>query len=105
MPERTIVEIREDLDKLHSEVGELYKKLDRSIRIQELWPDAFADGLTCTPILVGKNFSRPAQSAPDTTSYPEPYHNVREVVQTFLRRSDGRTYRLNTANFMSIFED
>jgi len=104
MPARTIEEIREDLDRQHREVGELYKKLDKSLRIQTLWPDAFADGQTCTPILIGFDFPRPAPAASGSRKYPDPYHNVQKVKECYLERSDGVRWNLTTEEFMSIYE-
>jgi len=105
MRSRTPEEILADMDLKNKEVVELYSKLIRALRIERLWSDAFDRGLTCTPILVGKFFSSPAPRAPGTAKYPDPYHNVRKVCDTFLRRSDGVCWDLTTPEFMSIFED
>lgn len=42
--------LRTNIDKLRGECDELYRKLDKALLIQELWPDAFDNGPVTTVV-------------------------------------------------------
>jgi len=39
----------------HAKLDKLYIELMRTIRVRELWPEAFANKCKCSPRLVGTN--------------------------------------------------
>jgi len=86
------------------EVSKLYEQLGRALRIEEVWPDAFLDGCRCSPILVGTNYPNGFRIDP-SIRYPAPYHRVREITRTFLRRSDEVEYDITPEELFWIFAE
>jgi hypothetical protein len=88
------------------QLAQLTKQLGHSLRIAEIWPRAFENGQKCSPILTGINWPEgsltPFMSSGRT--YPEPYHRVRKITRTFLRREDGLEKDITPEDFFSIFE-
>lgn len=87
------------IDKLLEEQNELFAALPRAIRIAQLWPDAFKDGLTCSPQIVGVSYPRTWCRKP---KYPKPYHDLQEITRTYLKRKDGVEHDISTEDFFSI---
>jgi hypothetical protein len=102
MSERQL-QIVKEMGELLDKQKELFEMLPRSIRIAQIWPEAFKDGMTCSPILIGVNY-------PDghllyrsiDEIYPKPYERVREITRTYLKRKDGEEYDISTEDFFSI---
>ena len=86
------------------EVSKLYEKLGRALRIEEVWPDAFLDGCRCSPILIGTNYPDGVR-IPAEQRYPAPYHRVRDIKRTFLRRSDGVEHDITPEKLFWIFAE
>ena len=98
---RTLGDLMRDLEESYEKTGELLKKLPASIRIQEIWPEAFENGSTCSPVLTGTQYSRgflgPAK-------YPPPYDHVDKISRTYLRReADGVEKDITISEFFSIW--
>ena len=97
---------RELLDQIRQqrkELDELYDKLHRSIMIQEIWPEAFANDCKCAPVLLGTNYPIGATMPPFVKPFPPPYARVRKITRTFFRRSDGVEYDVDPEVFMSMY--
>lgn len=90
-------QIMGDISELLKRQSELFAALPRSIRIGQIWSDAFKDGLNCTPILIGVNGSRLMNP-----KYPAPYQKVSTITRTFLRRKDGVEHDITEDEFFSI---
>ena len=85
------------------QLDELYEHLGCSLVIQEIWPEAFAEDCSCSPILIGTNWPKGGTIPLNATKYPPPYHRVRKISRTFLRRSDGVEEDISTGSFFRIF--
>jgi hypothetical protein len=96
-------EIFAKISQARQELNTLYTHLGHSLRIQELWPDAFLGDCKCTPILSGIDWPRGYIIPYTTQGYPTPYHRVRSIKRTCLRRSDGVEYDVTPEEFFSIF--
>ena len=92
-----IQEILGNLDELCKKRNELFAALPRAIRIAQLWDDAFKDGLTCSPVLIGINNNRLRKP-----KYPAPYEKVGTIKRTYLKREDGVEYDISEEDFFSI---
>lgn len=100
------LELINEIGRLREEQGKLLKALPRSIRIKQIWPEAFLGGCTCAPILTGTNHPRGSKMpAFLKKGYPAPYENVRKISRTYLRRSDGVEKDITEEEFFSIFRE
>lgn len=97
---KTLEERLEELERLHAESGKLLEQLPRSIRIKEVWPEAFAHNCSCSPILTGTTY--PWGTVSFMRKYPNPYDRVREIHRTFLRRSDNVEKDISVKDFFYI---
>jgi hypothetical protein len=98
---RRIADILGGLNKILDEQKELFEALPRALKIMEIWPEAYMDGLTCSPVLIGTNYSATEQTK---LPYPRPYHRVREIKRTFLRRKDGVEHDITIDDFFAIIQ-
>lgn len=96
---RRIDKVMNELAQLMEDQKELFEALPRAIRIAQVWPDAFKDGLACSPILVGTNYPENQKSK---IPYPKPYHRVRDIKRTYLQRKDGTKHDITIDDFFSI---
>lgn len=96
-------EIIEEISELRAQQAKLLEALPRSMQIQKLWPEAFADNCTCAPVLTGINFPRGGKIPQFLRKYPPPYENLRSVKRTYLRRSDGVEKDITEEEFFSIY--
>jgi hypothetical protein len=96
--------IFQSIKEKRSEVDRLYQDLNKSLRIRELWPNAFgtSDCMQCSPILVGTDWHG-GKCPAHLISHPFPYDKVRTVKATYLERSDGVRYDVTEEEFFSIF--
>jgi len=105
MSESTIHRTYAKLVNTKQQLDELYEHLGSSLVIQEIWPEAFAEDCRCSPILIGTNWSKGGTIPLNATKYPPPYHRVRKISRTFLRRSDGIEKDISTRSFFRIFNN
>lgn len=68
------------LDSKIKQVEEELNKLGKSYRVQEIWPEAFFGGYTCSLHLVKKMAPYPSRSL--------------VVVKGYMKRSDGTTFNV-----------
>lgn len=91
-------QIMSELSNLFDEQKELFEALPKAIRIAQIWPDAFKDGLSCSPRIIGIAHSHPCLNP----EYPKPYHDLKTITRTYLKRKDGVEYDISTEDFFSI---
>ena len=98
---RTLGDLMRDLEESYEKTGELLKKLPASIRIKQIWPEAFENDSTCSPVLIGTQY--PGENRKHAT-YPPPYQQVDKITRTYLRReSDGVERDITISEFFSIW--
>jgi hypothetical protein len=98
---RRITDILGGLNALLDEQKKLFEALPRAVKIMEIWPDAYKGDLACSPVLIGTNYH--ATEHPKLP-YPRPYHRVRDITRTFLRRKDGVEHEITIDEFFAIIQ-
>ena len=87
------------LDKLVDQQQELFAALPKAIAIAQTWPDAFLNGLNCSPRIVGVSYH---PNAFRVAKYPKPYQDLRTITRTYLKREDGVEQDITIDEFFRI---
>ncbi len=92
-------QIMSQIGDLLEEQRKMFAALPRAIRIAQIWPNAFKDGLTCSPRIVGVSYPH---SGPRKPKYPKPYQDLKSITRTYLKRKDGVEHDITNEEFFSI---